>query len=73
MNITDLINGKKRKNNKKSGISNKGPIGKSADLVEKSFRTLSQTQINKLIEIYRWDFEAFEYDFKSFENIGTNL
>ena len=52
---------------------NEGRLGRSANLTEKHFKTLSQVQIDELINIYRWDFEAFGYDFKRFENIGRKL
>ena len=57
----------------KRRIKNAGPLGRSDDLVVNNFKTLTRSQIKKLIEIYRWDFEAFEYDYKSFENLGIDI
>ena len=48
-------------------------MGRSEDLVLDHFKTLTRPQIQKLIEIYRWDFEAFEYDYESFEKLAIDI
>lgn len=52
---------------------NPGKLGKSEGFVTKAFQTLTKTQIQRLIKIYQWDFEAFEYDSASFERLGVDI
>ena len=40
--------------------------GRSDDLVHAQYRTLTRQQIWGLYEIYKYDFEAFEYDYQNF-------
>ena len=52
---------------------NAGKIGKSANLVVRAFQTLTKTQVKRLLELYHWDFEAFEYDYQGFESLAIDL
>ena len=49
---------------------NLGPMGSSADIVSDYFRTLTKSQIRGLYEMYKVEFEAFEYDYESFLSLG---
>ena len=52
---------------------NAGKIGKSENLVVRAFQTLTKTQVKKLVEIYYWDFEAFEYEYHGSESLAIDL
>ena len=52
---------------------NAGKIGKSENLVVRAFQTLTKTQVKKLVEIYHWDFEAFEYEYQGFESLAIDM
>ena len=51
---------------------NIGLHGSSETLVRDQFRTLTKAQIAGLYEKYKFDFEAFEYDYKSFYRLGVD-
>ena len=49
---------------------NRSPGGSSEGMVAKYFGTLTKSQIRGLYQMYRYDFEAFEYDYESFLALG---
>ena len=57
----------------KVGQKNAGHLGQSENLVGKHFKTLTKKQIHGLIDLYWWDFLAFEYDYQSFLNLGMDV
>ena len=63
MNATDLFDAELR-----NQLSNQG---RSDNLIASQFRTLTTSQIEQLYEIYKYDFEAFEYDYQSFLDLGA--
>lgn len=46
--------------------------GKSEDFVQSQYSTLTKQQVRGLYEIYKYDFEAFEYDYKEFFDIAVD-
>ena len=57
----------------KVGQLNAGHLGQSESLVGKHFKTLTKKQIHGLVDIYWWDFQAFEYDYQSFLDLGVDV
>ena len=52
--------------------SNPGPRGSSQKLAITYFKSLTKDQIEKLINIYKWDFQLFEYEYQSFLDLGID-
>lgn len=46
--------------------------GKSEDFVQSQYSTLTKQQVQGLYDIYKHDFEAFEYDYKDFFDIAVD-
>ena len=63
LNVTHLFNAELH--NMKSGN------GKSDNKVIAQFKTLTSSQIHGLYEVYKYDFEAFEYEYKSFFDLAA--
>ena len=61
LNVTHIFDAERRE--KPSGN------GRSDELVKEHFRTLTKQQLLGLYQMYKFDFEAFEYDFKGFLNL----
>ena len=45
--------------------------GRSDDLVTSQFSTLTKQQVRELYSIYKYDFEAFEYDYQDFMDVAV--
>lgn len=63
LNVTHLFNEEAREQKSKNG--------RSDDLVTSQYSTLTKPQIRALYEVYKYDFEAFEYDYKSFLDLAV--
>lgn len=50
----------------------KSKNGRSDDLVASQYATLTKQQIQALYDIYKYDFEAFEYDYQSFLDMAVD-
>ena len=64
LNVTHLFDAKLH--NMKSGN------GRSDNMVTSQFKTLTSSQIRGLHEVYKYDFEAFEYEYQSFFDLGVD-
>ena len=46
-----------------------GGSGSTIDMAKSLYSTLSRDQMRSLLELYKFDFEAFGYDWKAFDNL----
>ena len=63
LNVTHLFDEEAREQKSKNG--------RSDDLVKAQYSTLTKQQIMALYDVYKYDFEAFEYDYNSFMDLAV--